>query len=234
MFGKYNDSILKKIGNRYKDNNIKGLKKDIKEYVTLIKEDKNLNEFFKIYDMFNTINFEDREVATEFVNESLLKLKSLDKAAVSKLIPLCENRRETNHKTIEYNLDQLVFNEKLSLKDRALCKVNLINQITNNKKEDIDFNIMYDKINERINSLNESEKVIIELFLENDDKKIKEYYVTLIEEMYEKVDNKILDSSDSVVIKRLVEVKQKLKSLKGQIPNIKIIENILDLKENFE
>ena len=46
MFGKYNDSILKKIGNRYKDNNIKGLKKDIKEYVTLIKEDKNLNEFF--------------------------------------------------------------------------------------------------------------------------------------------------------------------------------------------
>lgn len=45
MFGKYNDSILKKIGNRYKDNNIKGLKKDIKEYVTLIKEDKNLNEF---------------------------------------------------------------------------------------------------------------------------------------------------------------------------------------------
>ena len=49
MFGKYNDSILKKIGNRQKDNNFKGLKKDIKEYVTLIKEDKNLNEFFKIY-----------------------------------------------------------------------------------------------------------------------------------------------------------------------------------------
>ena len=49
-----------------------------------------------------------------------------------------------------------------------------------------------------------------------------------------KVDNKILESSDGNVIKRLVEVKQKLKSLKGQIPNIKTIENILDLKENFE
>jgi len=234
MFGKYNDSILKKIGNQYKDNNIKGLKKDIKEYVTLIKEDKNLNEFFKIYDMFKTINFEDKEVATEFVNESLLKLKSLDKTSVSKLRPLCENQRKISHNTIEYNLDQLVFNEKLSLKDRALCKVNLINQITNNKKGDIDFNIMYDKINERIGSLNENEKVIIELFLENDDKKIKEYYTTLIEEIYEKVDNKILESSDGDVIKRLVEVKQKLKSLKGQIPNIKTIENILDLKENFE
>ena len=79
-----------------------------------------------------------------------------------------------------------------------------------------------------------NEKVIIELFLENDDKKIKEYYTTLIEEIYEKVDNKILESSDGDVIKRLVEVKQKLKSLKGQIPNIKTIENILDLKENFE
>ena len=45
---------------------------------------------------------------------------------------------------------------------------------------------MYDKINERIGSLNENEKVIIELFLENDDKKIKEYYTTLIEEIYEK------------------------------------------------
>ena len=39
MFGKYNDSILKKIGNRYKDNNIKGLKKDIKEIIPLNRED---------------------------------------------------------------------------------------------------------------------------------------------------------------------------------------------------
>ena len=121
--------------------------------------------------------------------------------------------------------------QKIAIKD---IKLGMFVVAITKQKGDIDFNIMYDKINERINSLNESEKVIIELFLENDDKKIKEYYVTLIEEMYEKVDNKILDSSDSVVIKRLIEVKQKLNSLKGQIPNIKIIENILDLKENFE
>jgi hypothetical protein len=73
----------------------------------------------------------------------------------------------------------------------------------------------------------------LELFVENDNEKINNFYLNLINEASEIVENKILRADDSVVIKKLVEVKHKLNDLKNKKPSIQEIENITILKESF-
>jgi hypothetical protein len=73
----------------------------------------------------------------------------------------------------------------------------------------------------------------LELFVENDNEKINNFYLNLINETTEVVDNKILNADDSTTIKKLVEVKQKLTKLKNQTPTIQQIESIVTLKESF-
>ena len=73
----------------------------------------------------------------------------------------------------------------------------------------------------------------MELFVENDNEKINNFYLNLINETTESVDNKILNAEDSNTIKKLVEVKQKLTKLKNQTPTIQQIESIVTLKESF-
>jgi hypothetical protein len=237
MFGAINESVLNNLEKIYLDKGEKVFKLEFNKYIKTIKENKDLKEFYEVYDLFKQVNFDDESIAKEFVEESINYLKSFDKTQITKLNYIEESVLTNNEGSIEYKLDQLIFNEGINLKDKATLKVKLIKQITKKDEAVIDykskFKVLHEKINENVIKLNETESKILELFVENDNEKINNFYLNLINETSEIVENKILRADDSVVIKKLVEVKHKLNDLKNKKPSIQEIENITILKESF-
>jgi hypothetical protein len=237
MFGTIKESILSKLEKTYASGDESTFKKEFNRYIRTIKENKDLKEFYEVYDLFKQVNFDDSDIAKEFVEESINYLKQYDKTQVDKLTALNESIDKLDESTIEFKLDQLVFNENTSLKDKAKYKVELIKQITNKENKKIDykssFETLHTKINENVSKLNETQTMVLDLFIENDSQKINNFYSDLINETEQIVENKILVSENAEVIKKLVEVKQRLNSLKSESPNIVEIEKIISLKESF-
>ena len=92
---------------------------------------------------------------------------------------------------------------------------------------------VFSLINENVSKLNETQTKVLDLFIENDNKKINEYYQNLITETTELVDQKVIKSDNVDVAKRLLEVKIKLNNLKSETPSVSEIEKIVSLKESF-
>jgi hypothetical protein len=237
MFGTIKESILNKLEKTYTESGEDVFKKEFNHYIRTIVENKDLKEFYDVYDLFKQINFDDIDVAKEFVEESVNYLKTFDKNQVDKLTVLADIIENISESTVDYKLDQIIFNENLSLKDKAQLKVDLIRQITKKDNFEINykesFNTLHSKINENISKLNEEQTELLELFVENDNEKINKFYTELITSTESLVENKILETDDVGVIKRLVEVKKRLTALKIEKPNIEEIEKIISLKDSF-
>ena len=240
MFGVIKENILGKLEKTYTDGDVTSFKKEFNRYIKTIKENKDLKEFYEVYDLFNQVNFDDESIAKEFVDESINYLKqfNLDTVKLLESMLASEDKLNSLHEeSIEYKLDQLVFNENLDLKDKAIFKVKLIKQITNRNTEKVNhqeaFNTLHDKINENVSKLNENQIELLNLFIENDSQKINDYYTNLINEVTDIVENNIVATDNGEVIKRLVEVKKKLNTLKTQKPNIDEVEKIISLKDSF-
>ena len=200
---------------------------------TFIDRATKLDDFFSEDEVVFYKNINDLAESINYLkqfNPDVVKLLEGMLSSEEKLNPLYEE-------SIEYKLDQLVFNENLSLKDKATFKVKLTKQITNRSTEKINheeaFNTLHDKINENVSKLNENQIEILNLFIENDSQKINDYYTNLINEVTDIVENNIVATDNGEVIKRLVEVKKKLNTLKTQKPNIDEVEKIISLKESF-
>lgn len=239
MFGILKENILNKLEKTYNDKGEKVFKKQFNEYIKTIKGNKNLKEFYEVYDLFNLVNFDDEVIAKEFVEESITYLKQFDRSDIKKLEPILESEQiiPIHESSIEYKLDQLVFNENINLKDKAILKVNLIKQITNRETTKTNhqeaFNRLHNKINENVSKLTENQIEILNLFIENDNQKINQFYSNLIDEVTNIVENNIIKSENGEVIKKLVEVKKKLNTLKLDKPNIDEVEKIISLKESL-
>ena len=161
MFGAINESVLNNLEKIYLEEGDEIFKKEFNKYIKTIKENKDLKEFYGVYDLFKQVNFDDESIAKEFVEESINYLKSFDKTQITKLGYIEEPASTNNDASIEYKLDQLIFNESINLKDKATLKVKLIKQITKKDKEAINykskFKVLHEKINENVSKLNDTE-----------------------------------------------------------------------------
>ena len=240
MFGILKENVLNQLEKTHNNKGEKVFKKEFNQYIKTIKENKNLKEFYEVYDLFNQVNFDNEAVAKEFVDESILYLKQFDKTEVKileSILETTEQLKPVHADSIEFKLDHLIFNENLNLKDKAIYKIALIKQITNRGITKLNhqeaFGVLHDKINENVSKLNETQMEVLDLFVENDNQKINNFYSNLINEVETIVENNIINTDSSEVIKRLVEVKKKLNQLKSQTPNINEVEKIISLKESF-
>jgi hypothetical protein len=239
MFGVLKENVLNKLEETYTNKGEKEFKKDFYSFIKVIKENKNLKEFYEVYDLFKQVNFLDEQTAKEFIEESVKYLKGFNKNNFGLLEQIlgAKEKKTLNPDSVEYKLDQLVFNENINLQDKVVIKVNLMKQIVNKNNEKIDYqqtiNQLYSKINENVSKLNETQTKVLDLFIENDNKKINEYYQNLITETTELVDQKVIKSDNVDVAKRLLEVKIKLNNLKSETPSVSEIEKIVSLKESF-
>lgn len=237
MFGQLKESILSDLEKAYQEKGEKDFKKSFAKYVKVLKENNVLREFNEVYGLLNTMRFEDENVAKEFVEESITYLKSFDLTKVEILKGLTENVIKIDN-TINESVDQLVFNKKLSLVDKVKHKTNLIKHLSRKLEEPKSLKESIDTINERlaekISKLNEEQIKVLNLFAENDESAINNYYSNLIEATQNLVESTINKSDDIVIVKRLLEVRTKLNEMKNQKPSLDIIDSVLDLKNSFE
>lgn len=237
MFGQLKESILSNLEKTYKDNGEKDFKKSFAKYVKVLKENNTLREFNEVYDLLNTMKFEDEVIAKEFVEESITHLKSFDLSAVDKLKSLTENTVSIEG-TVNESIDQLVFNKKLSLVDKVAHKTNLVKHLVRVEKSMESLTESIEKINtsltDKISKLNEEQVKVLNLFAENDESAINNYYTSLVESAQIMVENTINESDDIIVVKKLLEVRTKLNEMKNEKPSLETIDNIIDLKKSFE
>jgi hypothetical protein len=234
MFGLLKENIINNLEKTYIDKGEKQFKKDFNTFMKVIKESKDLKKIYNIYSLYENIHFDNETIAREFVEESIQQLKTLDKNSLISLKTLTESVDELPKNSRYYYLDQLAFNEKVSIKNKVEYKINLINSLVKeNKNNENLINLISnaDKtINENLNKLTEEQVEVVNMLIENDSQKITNYYTNLVNETQDLIDNKIIESKDSndTVIK-LIETKRKLKSLSKEA-NVNNIELILDLK----
>ena len=237
MFGQLKESILSNLEKTYKNNGEKDFKKSFAKYVKVLKENNTLREFNEVYDLLNTMKFNDESIAKEFVEESITHLKSFDLSAVDKLKTLTENTVSIKG-TINESIDQLVFNKKLSLVEKVSHKTNLVKHLIREEKSIESLKESIDKINnslvDKISKLNEEQVKVLNLFAENDESAINNYYAGLIESTQNMVEATIEKSDDIIVVKKLLEVRTKLNEMKNEKPSLETIDNIIDLKKSFE
>lgn len=238
MFGLLKENILNKLENVYSEQGEDQFKSDFAKFMKTIKESKDLKQFYNIYAAVNEAEFNEFSLAKDFVDECVSYLNSLNKSEVNKLKAILESEAKDNPGTINNYLDQLVFNPNLSIKEKYEYKTKLISSILKEGVEDRKncikvINNNDQKIAENIKGLNESQIAVIDLFVENDQDKIKEFFSTLIAETQEKIDNKIIESKDkNDVVINLIEAKRKLKTLIAT-PTLENIEAVLTLKSDF-
>jgi hypothetical protein len=237
MFGQLKESILSNLEKIYQEKGEKDFKKSFSMYVKVLKENNVLREFNEVYNLLNTIKFENEDIAKEFVEESITHLKTFDLTKVDALKTLTENIVIVNN-VINESIDQLVFNKKLSLVDKVKHKTNLVKHLTKVNEDIVSIKESIDKINEsladKISKLNEEQVKVLNLFAENDESAINGYYSTLIESTQDMVEKTINKADDIIVVKKLLEVRSKLNEMKNQKPSLEVIDNVLDLKKSFE
>lgn len=237
MFGQLKESILSNLEETYKNNGEKDFKQSFAKYVKVLRENNTLREFNEVYDLLNTMKFKDESIAKEFVEESITHLKSFDLSVVDKLKTLTENTVSIKG-TVNESIDQLVFNKKLSLVEKVSHKTNLVKHLVREEKSTESLKESIDKINNslanKISKLNEEQVKVLNLFAENDESSINNYYTTLIESTQGMVEETINKSDDIIVVKKLLEVRTKLNEMKNEKPSLETIDNIIDLKKSFE
>jgi hypothetical protein len=237
MFGQLKESILSNLEKTYQEKGEKDFKKSFSMYVKVLKENNVLREFNEVYNLLNTMKFENEDIAKEFVEESITHLKTFDLTKVDALKTLTENIVIVNN-VINESIDQLVFNKKLSLVDKVKYKTNLVKHLTKVDEDIVSIKESIDKINEslsdKISKLNEEQVKVLNLFAENDESAINGYYSTLIESTQDMVEKTINKADDIIVVKKLLEVRSKLNEMKNQKPSLEVIDNVLDLKKSFE
>ena len=239
MFGLLKENILTKLEKLHNSNKDAKFTSEFKKFAKIIYSDNVLKEFYEIYNLYKTVNFDDNEIAKEFVEESLKYLYQFDKTHVKKLesIMTLQETYVLPKKTNEFLLDQLIFNESINIKDKATYKVQLVRNITNRNKTSVDLNnidTLYNKLTENVNQLTPEQKETLELFFENDEKKIINFYSGLINETHILVENNILNADNyNDVVKKLVEVKRRLEEMRKEVPDIEQIEKLLTLKYSF-
>lgn len=239
MFGILKENILKNLENVYVNGSEDAFKKDFKNYIKILKENKSLRTLTEIYSLFDTLSFDTDLSANEFIEEAIIVCRTTpsvksDMKQMEAIIP----NIVVDKNSFEYKLDQLIFNENINLKDKVLFKMDIIKKLRlkGSDKEAIfenDFTTLNERINENVNALNDDDKIVLDLFMENDKLKISEFYGNLINEVECITEDKIVIAENSEIIKRLVEVKKKLNSLKDSSPTISEIEKIIALKRSF-
>jgi hypothetical protein len=237
MFGLIKENILSDLEKIYQDKGEKDFKKSFAKYVKTLKENKTLKEFNEIYDLINTMKFDDENIAKDFVEESIAHLKTLNLDDVNKLKTLTESNKSIEG-TITESIDQLVFNNKLSILDKVTHKANLVKHLTRTEKEVPSLQESLDKFNtsivDKISKLNEEQVKVLNLFAENDESKINTYFQNLVENTQQKVENVINKSDDIMIVKKLLEVRSKINEMSKEKPSLDAIDNLLDLNKSFE
>jgi hypothetical protein len=213
-------------------NKDKGNKQLFKQYIKLLKEDKCLKDQFNVYHNLESAFESDKFKALDYVNENISLLSKYTPKQITesnkKLLSLLGERGvEINigdkQKELYENISTLILTKKTSktINNIVESKNNIVEYIINNHvvyrgvdegyglPNSVLSEIAVEKFNENYSDLSESEREVIKLVVEGDDNLKSEYYVNVIKECLNLVNDKLKESTGDVK-EKLLSVKENL------------------------
>lgn len=221
-FGQVKSKLVSKLTDLYTKEN----KEDIKNILSLIKENKNFVETYLLYEEIENKYFSDEQVARFYVEELSKSLNGKSKELKKQIQKIDKSIGliETKYIPVYDYLDSLLENDSLlNIEKKVRSKIDLVNYLTTKKeivesKETIftdnqkllysvlanNFNVLYS------NSLNEEQKEKLKSILSLSDEDLKNQTKELKESITNQVDKILSESSEN-------ELKDKLKEVKKEV-----------------
>jgi hypothetical protein len=250
-FGKiknvYNTILIESISSKADDK-----KSVFKNYVKTINNDEILKEQFLIYTNIENKIESDRFKATEYVKESISLLSKYDRKKILesnlKLFNEISYELDTNYDKDKLHeaITTLIFTDKKANTLDTIMEATdvVVNYIINNKpkvvNEDLNvpnsllLSLSVDKFNEEYSNIDESEKKLLQVILNDDATEKESLYKDYINECIICIDDKLVNESDFDIKNKLLNVKDKL--LKFNFNNDTFnddISKILNLKNSL-
>jgi hypothetical protein len=210
-FGILKSKIENVLLESYKNNTFKT---ELKNFKTLVLENKNVAKVFYLYDELNSPKALNETYINEFINESVkLYEKSLSKITKSDFNKLNEWVKNSNVENSYETIDNLFSTDVLTIESRIKSK-KLISEILRKlpvvTTEGINLplstmvSVANKTIKNYIDGLNESDKKELMSLLSEDDNTLTEKYNTIKETVVEKLTN-MKDSSDDNSVKSRID-----------------------------
>ena len=210
-FGILKSKIENVLLESYKNNTFKT---ELKNFKTLVLENKNVAKVFYLYDELNSPKALNETYINEFINESVkLYEKSLSKITKSDFNKLNEWVRTSNVENSYETIDNLFSTDVLTIESRIKSK-KLISETLRKlpvvTTEGINLplatmvSVANKTIKNYIDGLNESDKKELMSLLSEDDNTLTEKYNTIKETVVEKLTN-MKDSSDDNSVKSRID-----------------------------
>jgi vacuolar-type H+-ATPase subunit E/Vma4 len=224
-FGVIKTKMLTKLIESYSNQD----KKEVKDILTTIKENKDFKEMYLFYEEIENKFFEDKDVAKLYVEEvtSILKNQSNNISNFSKSLDKKLGDIQINENEIYTLLDTLSENDNLNNIDKkVIAKKKLVEHLTTKKEikesqettytsnENLlhavlanNFNVLYS------NSLNEEQKEELKNILSMKNEDLDSKTTELKESILNQVDTILTESKDDDLMNKLNKVKDEVKTM---------------------
>ncbi len=223
-FGVVKTKMVDKLTESY----IKENKKEVKELLNTIKENKEFKEMYLFYEEIENKYFEDKDVAKLYVEEinTILKNQTKNISEFTKSLDKKLGDVQINENELYSLLDILSENDNLNNIDKkVIAKKKLVDHFTT-KKEKVDNEKVSHTINENLlhtvltnnfnvlynNTLTEEQKSEFKNIISLSNEEISTKTEELKESIKTKIDSLLNESNDSDLIKKLNKVKEEVNS----------------------
>lgn len=226
MFGKTKNKIDSILVNTFSEKS--KFKKAFHTLMESLKDNPTNREFFVLYSQIENKSFNSRNDAEEYLNESIKTLKSKKNKVNLKRINNSINKYKTytdkKSNQLYESLDTLVFNENvLDIEKRIEAKKLILKKLQSKKSISITenkvpnsllINLSTKKFNEKYKNLSEGERKQFKTLMNKDMDSLEKEIDSLVEEVTNKLDTLITETSDSNLLKKLNETKEKINETK--------------------
>ena len=226
MFGKSKNKIDSILVNTFSEK--PKFKKAFHTLMESLKDNPTNREFFVLYSQIENKSFNSRNDAEEYLNESIKTLKSKKNKVNLKRINNSINKYKTytdkKSNQLYESLDTLVFNENvLDIEKRIEAKKLILKKLQSKKSISITenkvpnsllINLSTKKFNEKYKNLSEGERKQFKTLMNKDMDSLEKEIDSLVEEVTNKLDTLMTETSDSNLLKKLNETKEKINETK--------------------
>ena len=215
-FGLIKSKIEKRLSSSYLN---ESLKNDLFIFNELVLKNKDVSKLFSLYSDLAENRGYDNSFATEFIKESVDRIKSIKptKKSITEINMWLSTTKTSN----EYkDIDNLVSENNISIEDKLNSKNRILEclkskSITSTEIKKLPISEIVDIANNTIKSylktLNESDRNKIERILKEDDSKLSLRYDIIKEDVVDKL-NSLKKTSEEDVVVRINETLDKLNS----------------------
>ena len=226
MFGKTKNRIDSILVNTFSKKS--KFKKAFHTLMESLKDNPTNREFFVLYSQIENKSFDSSKDAEDYLNESIKTLKSkknkVNLKRINRSIQKYEAYLGKDVNQLYESMDTLIFNEnvldiekrieakKLVLKNLQSKKLNPLSE--NKVPTSLLINLSTKNFNKKYGNLTENDKVKFKTLMNKDMDKLEKEINGLVEEVSGKLDKLINESTDSKLLNKLKETKEKIQETK--------------------